>query len=205
MYGLPDSAVVGTIKRFRPRRRGGGRGRVTTRGSYNPRLSIKTKTTFTYTYGGLTFREQELYRELQTNSGGLWRYLEVQGAKAVAGAQRKVGVKTGALRKSIHKRHLGYTVGGGGQYLMVGSWTVPYAELHHRGTKPHWITPKATGGVGTNMLAFSNKKGGMVYTTAVFHPGTKPNKYLSSQLYHFRGVKSIPPSALTKPIPKGLR
>jgi hypothetical protein len=203
MYGLPDSAIVGTIKRFKPRRRGGGP-RVPSRGSYNPRISIKTKTTFTYTFGGLKFREQELYKELQTSSGGLWRYLEVQGAKAVAGAQRKVGVKTGALRKSIHKRHLGYTVSGGGQYLMVGSWTVPYAELHHRGTKPHLITPKATSGAGKGVLTFSSKKGGIVYTTAVLHPGTKPNNYLSSQLYHFRGVKTVPASALNKPIPKGL-
>jgi len=203
MYGLPDSAIAGTIKRFTPRRR-------PTRMSgsflqlYPTKVMRQTKTKFTYKFGGLTFREQELYKELQTSSGGLWRYLEVQGAKAVVGAQRKVGVKTGTLRKSIHKRHLGYTVSGGGQYLMVGSWTVPYAELHHRGTKPHWITPKPTSGVGRNVLTFSNKKGGIVHTTAVFHPGTKPNKYLSSQLYHFRGVKTIPASALTKPIPKGL-
>jgi hypothetical protein len=199
MYGLPDSAIVGTIKRFRPRRRGGGP-RVPSRGSYNPRISIKTKTTFTYTFGGLKFREGALSRELYTPSGGLWAYLELKGERAVVGAQRSVGVRTGTLRQSIHKRHRGVFGGStAGQVLEVGSWGVPYALMHHEGTKPHWITPE-----NNKTLNFTSRTGARVFATAVYHPGTKPNPYLSRQLHHFRGSKTVPAYALKKAIPKGL-
>jgi hypothetical protein len=198
MYGLPDSFIVGTAKRFKPRRRGGGGGY--SRRSYGPRPKIKTKTTFTYTYKGLTFREGALSRELYTPSGGLWAYLERKGEAAEFAAKKRVGVKTGTLRASIHRRH--DSVFGGsmaGQVLKIGSWGVPYALSHHEGTRPHWITPKTN-----EMLSFTSSRGGRVFATAVYHPGTKPNPYLSRQLHHFRGSKTVPAYALRRAIPKGL-
>jgi hypothetical protein len=199
MYGLPDSFIVGTVKRFRPKRRGGGN-RGYSRRPYRPNLEFKVKTTFTYKFGGLRFREGALARELYTPSGGLWAYLERKGEAAEMGAKRRVGVKTGTLRNSIHRRHEGVFGGAmAGQIMKIGSWSVPYALAHHEGTKPHWITPK-----NNEMLSFTNKRGGRVFATAVYHPGTKPNPYLSRQLYHFRGRKEVPAYALKRPIPKGL-
>lgn len=197
MYGIPDSAVLGTAKRFKPRRRGGGGGY---RASAGPRPKIQTKTTFTYTFSGLKFREGALGRELYTPAGGLWAYLERKGEAAELGAKRRVGVKTGTLRNSIHRRH--DSVFGGsmaGQVLKIGSWGVSYALAHHEGTGPHWITPK-----NNEMLSFSNKRGARVFATAVYHPGTRPNPYLSRQLHHFRGSKTVPAYALRRAIPKGL-
>lgn len=120
-----------------------------------------------------------LNKFLLTNTGerDLWKYMELRGAKAVLGAKSKVGVKTGALRDSIHMRH---TSTSRGQQLWIGS-EKSYAYLHHQGTKPHMIVPKKPGGV----LKFSGK-GGVVITTSVMHPGTRANPYLSSQLRHFR-------------------
>lgn len=120
-----------------------------------------------------------LNKFLLTNTGerDLWRYMEIRGQKAVLGAKAKVGVKTGSLRDSIHMRH---TSTSRGQQLWIGS-DKSYAYVHHQGTRPHAILPKTPGGV----LRFSSR-GKMVVTTAVMHPGTRANPYLSSQLRHFR-------------------
>lgn len=114
------------------------------------------------------------------NSGDredLWKYLEKQKKRALLGARSKVGVRTGALRKSIVARHLGNFTG---QYVWIGS-DKPYALMHHEGTKPHIIVP--TQGKVLHFRAGNRS----VFTTMVRHPGTKPNPYLSSQLHHFRG------------------
>ena len=122
-----------------------------------------------------------LNRFLNTPNSGdrkdLWSWLEKKKALAVAGAKGMVGVKTGALRKNISGRHLGNFTG---QYVTVGA-DRPYALMHHEGTKPHVITPK--NGKFLHFRAGSRS----VYTTMVFHPGTKPNPYLRTQLKHFRG------------------
>lgn len=99
--------------------------------------------------------------------------MERVGDEIVAGAKLQVGVRTGALRSSIHKRHLGSM---SGQYLWIGS-TKNYAYLHHEGTRPHIILPKEPDGA----LIF--RKGARIISTKrVLHPGTRPNRYLSDQL-----------------------
>jgi hypothetical protein len=114
-----------------------------------------------------------LNRELHLQGGVLWGYMDRLGSRIVASAKKQVGVKTGVLRESIHKRHLG---NASGQYLWIGS-NRNYAYMHHEGTRPHIITPKEPGGV----LVFS--KGARVITTKlVLHPGTKANRFLSDQL-----------------------
>lgn len=117
-----------------------------------------------------------LNKELQTPSGELWKWLHKRGELSVIGAKRSVGVQTGALRRSIHMRHLGNSTG---QYLWIGS-EKNYALLHHEGTKPHLITPNPP----NQMLRFS-KGTRVVFARQVLHPGTKPNPYLSSQLRNF--------------------
>jgi hypothetical protein len=112
------------------------------------------------------------------DSMDLWKYLERKKKVALSGARRMVGVKTGALRKNIRAHHLGNFTG---QYVVLRA-DLPYALLHHQGTKPHIIRPRETDGV----LVFKGKRGRVV-TTMVRHPGTRPNPYLSRQLLHFRG------------------
>lgn len=112
---------------------------------------------------------------LNTPAGPLWRKLDRRADSAQRGAKAKVGVKTGKLRASIYKRHLGnYT----GQYIVIGS-KVNYALAHHQGTRAHTITAKKG-----KALTFT-KGAKVIRTPMVKHPGTRPNKYLSSQLYHF--------------------
>lgn len=127
----------------------------------------------------VTVYKEELRLFLNTNHSDrktLWKWLDEKGELAVLGAKRKVGVRTGALRNSIHKRHLGNVTG---QYLWIGSER-GYAELHHNGSRPHMIRPTAP----NKTLVFS-KGTRLVFASEVRHPGTKPNPYLSSQLRHF--------------------
>jgi hypothetical protein len=167
MYGLPDSAILYYGQKFARSAKSFGRGSGRGGGGR-----------FSFTTRDVRIDVAALSRELNTNSGGLWRALEVKGIFAVEKAKAQVGVKTGKLRSSIHKRHTGNFTG---QYLWIGS-TVSYAYIHHEGTRPHLIAPKTAG----KMLRFSSK-GRMVITPGpVMHPGTKPNPYLSNQLRHFR-------------------
>jgi hypothetical protein len=131
----------------------------------------------------ITLDENKLRIFLNTPHSGdskdLWKALEKAKIKAVLGAKRMVGVRTGTLRDSIVGRHLGnYT----GQYLWIGSER-GYALDHHEGTKPHIIKPDTA-----KVLRFVSK-GQVIYTPIVKHPGTKANHYLSRQLHHFRKIR----------------
>lgn len=87
-------------------------------------------------------------------------------------AKRQVGVKTGALKRSIRyqvvrdSRGLVATVGSNNRIAL----------MHHNGTKPHIILPKRA-----PVLRFYSH-GRIVYSKMVHHPGTKPNKYLTDNL-----------------------
>lgn len=130
----------------------------------------------TYSVVSVNVYDTALLTYLNTPAGPLWRNLERRAERAQRGAKAKVGVKTGKLRASIYKRHLGnYT----GQYITIGS-KVNYALMHHEGTKAHTIEAEPGG-----VLVFS-KGSRVVRTPKVNHPGTRPNRYLSSQLYHFK-------------------
>lgn len=94
------------------------------------------------------------------------------GRPILLAAKRQVGVDSGKLMNSItliHRRTGIY------QDMIIGSDN-KIALIHHEGTRPHSIDryPK--------MLRFSSK-GRMVYTHHVNHPGTRPNRYLSDNLY----------------------
>lgn len=118
-----------------------------------------------------------LDEELNTPRGQLWWWLEKRAKKATMAAKRQVGVDTGALRKSIHYRHLrNFT----GQYVWIGSNTQRHAYAHHEGTKPHIIKPEAP-----NTVLVFRKGSRVIATPMVRHPGTRPNRYLSNQLRYF--------------------
>lgn len=117
--------------------------------------------------------DAELKTFLTSKNGPVGRYLHRQGKQVERAAKRQVGKKTGALRSSIHMRHL---LDARGQYIEVKAST-PYALAHHEGTKPHVIKPK-----NAPILRFSNKSGSVIHARTVNHPGTKPNRYLSDNL-----------------------
>jgi hypothetical protein len=124
----------------------------------------------------IIFRKVELDTMLNEPRGLVGMHMARRGAMIVAAAKRQVGVKTGALRASIHMRH---SRRGVGQAIQVGS-PLKYALAHHEGTRPHIIVPNRA-----RVLRFS-AGGRVVYTHAVRHPGTRANKYLTDNLYLIR-------------------
>lgn len=119
------------------------------------------------------FRERQLDTFLNAPNGAVGRYLHRKGEAVLLAAKRQVGVRTGALRSSLHMRHFRDSRG---QYLRIGS-PLDYALAHHEGTKPHFIRPRGRGGV----LVFQTR-GRVVVTHLVRHPGTRPNRYLTDNL-----------------------
>jgi hypothetical protein len=115
----------------------------------------------------------QLDRLLNAPRGEVGAYLFLKGQKIREKARQQVGIDTGRLKGSIHVRQ---GRRGPGQYVEVGS---PYSHalMHHEGTKPHVIMPKRA-----SVLRFA-AGGRIVYTRKVNHPGTKPNRYLTDQLY----------------------
>ena len=83
-------------------------------------------------------------------------------------------IRSGALKKSI--TILRYNRGPVGPSIEVGA-TVPHAYYVHEGTQPHTI--KALPG---RVMGFKHN-GRIIYARKVNHPGTKPNRYLSTHLY----------------------
>lgn len=118
-------------------------------------------------------RRAEMDFLLKNPSGAVGRDLGKRGRKVMIAAKAQVGVKTGALKASIRITH-GREVTG--QFVKIGS-PLSHALMHHEGTKPHIIVP-----VRAQYLVFvSGRK--LVYAKRVSHPGTKPNRYLSDNLY----------------------
>jgi hypothetical protein len=109
---------------------------------------------------------------LNDPSGSVGRYLKRKGNEILISARARVGVRTGALRASLHMRHMRDPRG---QQIWVGS-KLNYALAHHEGTKPRVITPKSG-----KMLRFVSR-GQVVYAHSVNHPGTKANRYLADAL-----------------------
>lgn len=117
-------------------------------------------------------RRAEMDFLLKNPSGPVGRYLARKGRLVLAAAKAQVGVRTGALRASIHMRHLRDSRG---QFVRIGS-PLNYALAHHEGTRPHLITPNRA-----QVLRFT-KGSAVIYAHAVMHPGTKPNRYLTNNL-----------------------
>jgi len=110
---------------------------------------------------------------LNNESGEVGQYFRVRANRIQVAAKRQVGKSTRALEESIRTTHL--------RAANYQEWTIGsdnrIALLHHEGTRPHQIFAR-----GSNDMRFS-QSGRMIYTRHVFHPGTKPNRYLSDNLY----------------------
>lgn len=109
---------------------------------------------------------------LRHPDGPTGRYIKDRSALLAVLAKFQVGIKTGALYKSIT-----FTVVSGGSGL-VGTVSAldKKAIMHHNGTRPHLIFP-----VNKQTLRFYSR-GRIVYAKVVKHPGTKPNKFLTDNL-----------------------
>ena len=112
--------------------------------------------------------------ELNHSYGTVGRHLHRTANKITQLARLQVGKKTGRLMRSIKFEHLAKNALGPG--VKVGAYT-HYALLHHRGTKPHIITPNKPGGT---LVFRSGSK--IVRTPMVRHPGTRPNRYLTDPM-----------------------
>jgi len=117
-------------------------------------------------------RRAEMDFLLKNPAGPVGRYLARKGRLVLAAAKSQVGVRSGALRASLHMRHLRDSRG---QFVRIGS-PLDYALAHHEGTRPHLITPNRA-----QVLRFT-KGTTVVYAHSVMHPGTKPNRYLTNNL-----------------------
>lgn len=122
------------------------------------------------------FNDREIQRVLNSPEGNVSKYLVKKAIIITAKAKAQVGVKTGALKKSI-----GWKYGRSllGPYVEIGS-SLHYAYLHHEGSRPHLIRPKRA-----QVVRFSSK-GSTIFAHRVVHPGTRPNRYLTDNLRWFR-------------------
>lgn len=131
---------------------------------------------YEFVFQGLRIDKPALDHMLNSKTGEVGIWLKNRGMLMMMAAKAQVGVQSGELRDSIHMRQ---TRDPFGQRMEIGS-KLNYALMHHEGTKPHVITPN-----DANILRFS-AGGRVVYTHKVNHPGTRPNKFLSDQLYMIR-------------------
>lgn len=126
---------------------------------------IKTKIIYVANKPGLDYALKQEY-------GTLGKWMKAGARKVITAAKRQVGKDTGALMNSITFTH---SRGVSGQKVTIGS-NLKYALAHHEGTRPHRIVGRRGG-----MLRFTSA-GRVVYTRAVMHPGTRPNRYLADNL-----------------------
>lgn len=166
--GFPDSPALYYAQRYARYAKGMGSGRRVGRGA-----GLNTR--YSWTITNVVIYESVLDNELRSPSGMVWKYMSRRGNLALEAAKKQVGVKTGALKMSIHMKHLANATG---QYVWIGS-NKNYAYIHHQGSRPHLITPSRAA-----TLRFTSG-GRLVYARSVLHPGTKPNRYLSSQMKYF--------------------
>ena len=110
----------------------------------------------------------------KSHTGPVGREIDRRASRVLQGARIQVGVRTATLRTNLHKEWFTRPSGDVGQ--RVGS-SVPYAHLHHDGTRPHIIRARRA-----PVLRYVNRQGQVVFAKQVWHPGTQPNRYLSDNL-----------------------
>jgi RecA-family ATPase len=104
--------------------------------------------------------------------GEIGQYYKARGTELEMLAKAQVGKGTLRLYRSIRSAIFGRSYGW---LVRVGSDN-KIAYLHHEGTRPHVIEPRAA------KTLRMNSHGKIVYAKVVHHPGTKPNRYLTDNL-----------------------
>lgn len=179
-FVIKDSWLLWAINRAGRYVAGGGGGGGRGGGGGGGGRGFRTKISFDYEFLDLIIYDRILDYELNSQEGQVGRWMKRQAYRVIAGAKSQVGVRTGRLRDSIrildHRRNVE------GQEIHVGS-LVPYAYVHHEGTKPYPIFPKP----GKQVLRF-NSGMRIVHTRKVMHPGFKPNRYLKDNIKLIEGI-----------------
>lgn len=122
----------------------------------------------------------ELLRQEAKRRCGVSSRNDIPGGRRRTSGGRFVSQrKPGTLRDSIVKRLIDK---GGRPTMQVGS-DDPVALWHHEGTQPHAIRAKNA----PKLVFYWAKVGSVVAFTAVQHPGTKPNRFLTDSLSVLRG------------------
>ena len=112
-----------------------------------------------------------------SQAGPVGRHLHKIGRRIVAAARAQVGKETGQLMNSI--TYDVKMIVGRPQLVVTADDDI--ALIHHEGTRPHAIQAR-----NAQALRYSST-GRIVYSRAVMHPGTPPNRYLSDNLYIAKG------------------
>lgn len=120
----------------------------------------------------IVFDEGAMARLTKSPSGMVGQWMDKKGYRLVRYAKAQAGVDTGDLRRSISHRTTGRAYG----ILTTVSATDRKAMMHHEGTRAHRIEARRA-----KVLRFS-MGGRTVYAKQVWHPGTKPNRYLTDNL-----------------------
>lgn len=120
----------------------------------------------------IIFNEAEMNRMLRTPEGMVGQWMDQKGRNLVDLAKRQVGVDTGALRNSITHQTTGQSYG----VRVLVSANNEIAMIHHNGTRAHRIEPNRQ-----QMMRF-NIGGKIVYARQIWHPGTRPNRFLTDNL-----------------------
>lgn len=107
-------------------------------------------------------------------NGDIYRDLRRRANRVLRASRQMVGTDTGALKRSLRTS----VVVGPTPTVAVGS-ELDYAYMHHEGTRRHVIRPHLR-----TRLKFK-VRGRIVYATAVVHPGTRPNPYLTVPLARY--------------------
>ncbi len=128
---------------------------------------------FQFTLENYVVTDADVRRIVNDQQGSLMQRFRRNGRSMVTAARAQVGKDTGELARSIHYNIQRW---GGIPELWVGTYN-SIAYIHHEGTRPHAI--RARQGA---FLRYSSK-GRIAYAHTVMHPGTKPNRFLSDNLY----------------------
>lgn len=121
----------------------------------------------------LRIDERALDSLLHSTRGPVGLHMRRIMLQILAGARKMVGVRSGALRRSLYTKHA-RTVRG--QYIQVGS-NLNYALVHHEGAKPHTMT------MPQGRIMRFNAGGRVVYARRVNHPGFRGRKYLTVPMH----------------------
>ena len=124
------------------------------------------------TVGDLNLNQRELNLFLNAPGGHVDRDIQRRANRVARGARRQVGKDSGSLARSIT---VSRSVSATGPEYSVGT-SHRLARIHHDGTRPHLVHAKRA-----QMLRLQSR-GRVVYARTVFHPGTKPNRFLTDNL-----------------------
>lgn len=128
---------------------------------------------FTFNMPSFSPSQADILKLVNDNRAPVIPHLRMIGRLIVGAARRQVGKNTGELSRSIHYDIRRF---GGLPEVWVGTYN-SIAYIHHEGTRPHAISAR-----NKTYLRYSSK-GRIAYARTVIHPGTKPNRFLTDNLY----------------------